>query len=161
MQRIIFGTIYLSKRRRTMKIALVSMWFKIFSIFLTFGIGIFSYVIIFLIDDKNIFLAIFVLLVFAVCLFCIYIAFSYKIILYDRYMVFQRPFKKTIDYEEIKKIYYDCDPVESSIYIQLESSQVRVSGFMVLLNKKKSMEKTQQITKDIINYVDLKYPNHN
>lgn len=36
-----------------MKISLVSIGFKIFSIFLTFGIGVFSYVIIFLIDDKD------------------------------------------------------------------------------------------------------------
>lgn len=144
-----------------MKISLVSIGFKIFSIFLTFGINIFSYVIIFLIDDKNIILSVFVLLVLAFCLFSVYIAFSYKIILYDRYMVFQRPFKKAIDYKEIKKIYSDCDPVESSIYIQLDSSQVRVSGFMVLFNKKKSMEKTQEITRDIISYIDLKYPIHN
>jgi hypothetical protein len=144
-----------------MKISLVSIGFKIFSIFLTFAIGVFTYVIIFLIDDKNIFLSTFVLLVFVFCLFSVYIAFSYKIILYERYLVFQRPFRKTIDYKEIKKIYSDCDPVESSIYIQLESSQVRISGFMVLFNKKKGMKKTQEVTKEIINYIDLNYPNHN
>ncbi len=124
------------------------------------GIGFFSYLILFIIDDKNIFLSIFILLVFAFCLFSVYIAYSFKIILYDQFMVLHRPFKINIDYRAIKKIYCEDDQVESSIYIELSDSKVRMSGFVVLFNKKKRFKKTEQITNDIKNYIEIKYPNH-
>lgn len=144
-----------------MKISLVGIGFKFLSIFLTLCIGVFSYLILFLIDDKNLFLSIFILLVLAFCLFSVYIAFSFKIILYDQFMVLHRPFKKNIDYRKIKKIYCEDDQVESSIYIELSDTKVRMSGFMVLFNKKKRVKITEKITNDIKNYIELKYPNHN
>jgi hypothetical protein len=76
-------------------------------------------------------------------------------------MVLHRPFKKNIDYRKIKKIYCEDDQVESSIYIELSDTKVRMSGFMVLFNKKKRVKITEKITNDIKNYIELKYPNHN
>ena len=86
----------------TMKISLVGMGFKILSIFLTIWIGIITYSVLFLVDDKNIFSSLFVLLAFAFCIFSLYITFSYKIILYDNHMIVQVPFKKIIEYKDVK-----------------------------------------------------------
>jgi len=142
-----------------MKISLVGIGFKTLSIFLTIWIGIITYLVLFLVDDKNIFISLFIILVFAFCIFSVYIAFSYKIILYDKHMIVQIPFKKIIEYKDVKKIYCIDDQVESYIYIDLEGSKIRVTGYMVLFNKKKRYQETEKITKDIINFIELKYPN--
>lgn len=142
-----------------MKISLVGMGFKILSIFLTIWVGIITYLVLFLVDDKNIFISLFILLVFAFCIFSLYIAFTYKIILYDNHMIVQVPFKKIIEYKDVKKIYCTDDQVESSIYIDLKDSKIRVTGYMVLFNKKKRYQKTEKITGVIIKFLELKYPN--
>lgn len=142
-----------------MKISLVGKGFKILSIILTIWIGLITYLVLFLVYDKNIFITLFILLVFMFCIFSVYISFSYKIVLYDKHMIVQVPFKKIIEYKDVKKIYCTDDLVESSIYIDLEGSKIRVTGYMVLFNKKKRYQGTEKITKDIINFIELKYPN--
>ena len=139
-----------------MKISLVGLGFKTLSVFLSLWIGMFSYAIIFLADEKSIFLSIFVTFVFTFCVFGIYIAFSYKILLYDDYMILQRPFKKKIAYNDVEKIYCIDDDVESSIYIKLEASEIRMSGYMVLFNKKKRFKITQRIANEINDYIAYK-----
>ena len=49
--------------------------------------------------------------------------------------------------------------MESSIYIDLKDSKIRVTGYMVLFNKKKRYQKTEKITGVIIKFLELKYPN--
>jgi len=137
-----------------MKISLVGIGVKIFSIAIALVIGSLMYVILFLADEKNILFSVFIIFVFLICILFIYISFAYKIVMYEDYMIIMRPLKQKVLYSEIKSIYCTDDKVETSIYIKFNGSKLRITGYMVLINKRKRNDLTRQIVNRIIEYIN-------
>lgn len=136
-----------------MKISLVGVGFRVLSVVLSIFLGIFTYAMLFLIDEQSVILSTFIIFVFVFCLFSVYIAYGYGVILSENHLITKVPFKRKIEISEITKIYYTDDENEMSIYIQLQDSIVRLTGYMILFDKKKGFNKTRQIVAKLNEYV--------
>lgn len=137
-----------------MRVSLVGSGVKILSVLLSILIGVFAYVVLFLVNDKSIIHSIFIVLVFIFCLFGTYIAYGYSVIVSKKNLVTKVPYKKEINICDIKKIYCSDDKTESSIYIELKGSViVRLTGYMVLFNQMKGLDKTMQIVDELNDYI--------